>query len=97
MIFFKLSITKIISHKIMKEKINLSHSYCHKGIKDNTEQFFCFPFKIKNSTEKKYNIYINHKSSLETLLNLIKSFQMDYLSQYSQKKITKIKNNYYYH
>ena len=75
----------------MKEKINLSHSYCHKGLKDNTDPFFCFPLKIKNSTEKKYNIYINHKSSLETLLNLIKNFQMDYLSQYSQKKNCKNK------
>lgn len=69
----------------MKEKH--SRSYCHKISKSCTEPLFYFPLRIVDSTtDKKAQIYVNHKSSLETLLNIIKNVQIDYLSKLSKKK-----------
>ena len=74
----------------MKGKINCNLS--QKLISKNREPFsLIIPNKkILNDNEEK--ILFNHKSSLEATLNLIKNFQLDYLSKKIKKdKIKKTK------
>ena len=67
----------------MKGKINCNLS--QKLISKNREAFsLIIPNKnILNDNEEQ--ILFNHKSSLEATLNLIKNFQLDYLSKKTKK------------
>ncbi len=72
----------------MKKKTSIS--YDETPILNQYEPFFYFTTKRKESIETKEQLLLNHKSSLEVLLNTIKNFQSNYLSKQSTKnKITK--------
>ena len=72
----------------MKKKTSIS--YDETPILSQYEPFFYFTTKRKESIETKEQLLLNHKSSLEVLLNTIKNFQSNYLSKQSTKnKITK--------
>ena len=66
----------------MKEKINISKKL---NISHQEPFYHLSLYTKKSSSNNKEQILFNHKCSLETLLNIIKNSQLEYLSKESKK------------
>ena len=73
----------------MKEKFKLNFS--QRSALSTRESLFKYSYSRKNfSTGNKPTLF-NHKSSLETLLDIIKAFQLEYFSKQTKDKNKTIK------